>query len=286
MAGAVALATCLEYPEGSQCEYLFVEALERRGISAVLAPWNGAQDRFRDAPLVLLRGCWDYHGAPAAFLDWIARLQEAGVRIVNPPEIVRWNFDKAYMLELQAAGLRTPRTAMVDPRNPDQIEREMHRLGLERAVLKPVFGQSGNHVTLLEPGRVDVPWAEALDADRAILQAFEADIAERGEVALVFFDGRFSHAARKSVRPGEWRVNAQYGGGYEAVRVSKPVIEAAETAIRHAPVAPTYARVDGIVRGDTLLIMELELIEPGLYFDADDDAADRFADAVTGLLNG
>ena len=286
MTGAVALATCLEHPEGSQCEYLFVEALERRGIPAVLAPWNGAQDRFRDASLVLLRGCWDYHRTPAAFLDWIAQLEGAGIRIVNPPEIIRWNFDKAYMLELQAAGLQTPKTAIVDPRDPDQIEKEMHRLDLDRAVLKPVFGQSGNHVTLLEPGRTDVSWAEALDVDRAILQAFEADIAERGEVALIFFDGRFSHAARKSVRPGEWRVNAQYGGGYEAVRVSEAVIEAAEAAIRHAPAAPTYARVDGIVRDDSLLIMELELIEPGLYFDADDDAADRFAGAVTGLLDG
>lgn len=286
MAGAVALATCLDYPEGSRCENLFVEALERRGISAALAPWNGAQDRFRDAHLVLLRGCWDYHRAPAAFLDWLAQIEEAGIRVVNPPEIVRWNFDKAYMLELQAAGLPTPKTAMVDPRDPMQIEWEMRRLGLDRAVLKPVFGQSGNHVTLLEAGRIDVPWAEALDADRAILQAFEADIAERGEIALVFFEGRFSHAARKFVRPGEWRVNAQYGGDYQAVRVSKPIIDAAEAAIRHAPAAPTYARVDGIVRGDSLLIMELELIEPGLYFDADNDSADRFADAVAGLLDG
>ena len=47
-----------------------------------------------------------------------------------------------------------------------------------------------------------------------------------------------------------------------------------------ASVPPLYARVDGIVDGDTLILMELELIEPTLYLDTDAQAADRLADAL------
>jgi hypothetical protein len=41
-----------------------------------------------------------------------------------------------------------------------------------------------------------------------------------------------------------------------------------------------YARVDGVITGDTLLLMEVECIEPRLYFGMCPDSYERFAAAV------
>jgi hypothetical protein len=43
---------------------------------------------------------------------------------------------------------------------------------------------------------------------------------------------------------------------------------------------PLYARVDGIMRGDEFLLMELELIEPNLFLELRDGSAGILANAI------
>lgn len=279
----VVIATCLDWPNPSRSETLFVEALKSRGHDVVAAPWNGEQAPFAGAELVLLRACWDYHRAPDRFLEWLDGLEAAGTRVANPPALVRWNFDKGYLLNLEHAGVTIPGTLVVDPKDQAAIRDAMAGRGWDKAVLKPVSGQSGFGVQLLDLAAGDWP-DPGIVTDRALLQEFQADIGAAGETALIFFGGRFSHAARKLIRPGEWRANSQYGAGWEPVSPSPDVIRAAAAALAAAPEPPLYARVDGIVRGDTLTVMELELIEPGLYLDTDAAAADRFVDAIEAWL--
>ena len=45
-----------------------------------------------------------------------------------------------------------------------------------------------------------------------------------------------------------------------------------------------YARVDGCVIGGALHLMELELLEPGLFLSLHPEAAGRFAAAIAGAL--
>jgi hypothetical protein len=45
-----------------------------------------------------------------------------------------------------------------------------------------------------------------------------------------------------------------------------------------------YARVDGIVRSGTLVVMELELLEPALFFDVAPGAATTFCERVMELM--
>jgi hypothetical protein len=45
-----------------------------------------------------------------------------------------------------------------------------------------------------------------------------------------------------------------------------------------------YARVDGYLHNDRLVLMELELIEPQLYLDLEPEAPSRFAGAIAAAL--
>ena len=58
----------------------------------------------------------------------------------------------------------------------------------------------------------------------------------------------------------------------------------AEAALRAAGRRTLYARVDGCVMDGVLRLMELELLEPGLFLGTDPAAAGRFADAVVDVM--
>ena len=63
------------------------------------------------------------------------------------------------------------------------------------------------------------------------------------------------------------------------------MISSASSILRHvSAVAPLYARVDGIVTNDRFVLMELELIEPSLFFRHSGPSADAFAKELAGRL--
>ena len=289
---AVALATCAAYPEPSTDAPLR-EALAARGHAVFSAPWNGDQEPFECADLVVLRACWDYHENPSAFLSWLDALEAGGVRLLNDYGVVRWNFDKRYLAALHAAGVPCVPTIEVDAQNEAEARARMRALGWRRAVRKPVHGQSGHGVELLS---IDEPWSAANFEGAALLQPFQEDICESGETLLVFVEGRFSHAIRRELPKGEWRSNSRFGARRIAVDVSDAVIRSGvEILERGLAVAgtfadvdevPLYARVDGLVRDDALVLMELELIEPALGFEVAPEGASRLARAICDRMAG
>jgi glutathione synthase/RimK-type ligase-like ATP-grasp enzyme len=90
----------------------------------------------------------------------------------------------------------------------------------------------------------------------------------------------FSHGLRRVPSPGEFRVNSQYGGRMEAADLSPEVVAQMRAVIALLPAAPLYARVDGIVRAGQLVVMEVEVNEPGLGMHLAPGSADRLAQAL------
>ena len=299
------LSTCVEDPKLHVSDALLAKVLEQRGHLVETVSWNGPERfDYSHVDAVVLRANWDYHEEPQAFLAWLDCLDERGVRVLNDTALVRWNFDKRYLVELQAklragssdtevdgeggtAGgrLRVPEVHVVDQHDPEGIVALMVRLGWEEAVLKSLSGQSGYHCERICRDSPEA-WeaaARAIPTEAALLQAYQPEISTLGETVFVFFSGEFSHAVRRVVAAGEWRANSRFGAVKEAVVSPSPLlVEQARRVLQFAPTSapPLYARVDGIAHGDTLTLMELELIEPALYMETDAGAADRFADAL------
>jgi hypothetical protein len=62
---------------------------------------------------VVLRSTWDYHQRIAEFLAWIDRMEAQGVRLWNPPAVLRWNTDKRYLARLSHPHLSPPPTEIL-----------------------------------------------------------------------------------------------------------------------------------------------------------------------------
>lgn len=282
----VALATSAAYATLAPDDRPLAAALDRRGIEAVPAVWDDAAVAWRDFDAVVVRSCWDYHHRPDRFAAWVSWIERLGVPLWNPPAVLRWNADKRYLRELEARGVRVVPTAWIEPGGETTLAALLRERGWTDAVVKPAVSASahGTWRTALASADADEARFRAAARERLLVQPFVREVAESGEWSLVFFGGRFSHAVLKRPRAGDFRVQAEHGGEHRLLPADPGLVREAEAVLAAAPPGWLYARVDGCVVGGRLCLMELELLEPMLFLEAEPLAAERFADALVAAL--
>ncbi len=285
----IALATCAEYPRLCDDDRALLPALTGVGLAAEIRDWRGTED-WGAFDAVLLRSTWDYFERPAEFLAWLASLERAGVRCFNEPALVRWNADKRYLRDLAAKGVATVETLWFEPGpgvTAASVAARVAAQGWDDVVVKPAVSAGAWRTHRLR--RADLPGAgaildEVLAAGALLVQPFLPEVVVDGEHSLLFFDGEFSHAALKRAKAGDYRVQWTHGGTQVAEAVSADLVRQARAVLDAAPSPGLYARVDGIVRDGRFILMELEQIEPYLFFGQAPDACGRLARALRARL--
>ncbi len=250
--------------------------LAELGWAVEHVPWRqtGGWERY-DA--VVIRSTWDYHKHPGEFLAVLEEIGRSGSRLANPLELVRWNARKTYLRDLEARGLPVVPTVWDRSRHSDLFG----ELDADEIVIKPVISASAFHTYRL---RRDDGWSgemEAAFSGREVMaQPFLRSIVEEGEYSLFYFGGELSHAVLKSPKEEDFRVQEEHGGLILPVDPPAPLVELGHRIVESLPVPPLYARVD-LARLDSgnYALMELELIEPSLYFRTDPESPRRFARA-------
>lgn len=267
----VALATCRPLPEPDPDEPLLLDALRARGADPVLAAWDDPDVDWRSFDLTVVRSTWNYHLAPDAFLRWIDRAP----RLVNPAAALRWNVHKRYLADLEARGVPVVPTAHL----PRGDARRLADFPWDTAVIKPAISAGSFETIRVGPAdraRGDAHLARLLAGRDVLVQPYLASVERRGERALVWIDGAWTHAVRK---------NPRFGADAESVSPALPIDPDerafADRVLAAAPRGLLYARVDlALDDAGALRLMELELIEPSLFLLQFPPALNRLADAI------
>ncbi|MEM7224878.1 MAG: hypothetical protein AAF495_18000 [Pseudomonadota bacterium] len=253
-------------------------AFAARGAHAERVPWRPEGRDWSRFDLVLVRSTWDYIDALPAFLDRLAEIERAGCRLLNPRQTIAWNASKAYLAELEQAGVGIVPTAFLAP--GQALDGALARLGPAPGgyVVKPLVGVGGFGVErAADPAAV----ATRLTSGSAIAQPFLEAVAREGEWSFVFGAGRFLYAALKTPKSGDFRVQVMYGARTLAKVPAPADLAAAQACYRDLPVAAPFARIDMARMEDgRLALMEAELIEPQLYFADVPEAAGLVAGAA------
>jgi glutathione synthase/RimK-type ligase-like ATP-grasp enzyme len=283
----LAVVTCAEYPDLCDDDRRLVSALADAGVDAAPVVWD-REARWPRYDGALLRSPWDYFLALPAFLAWLDGLARAGVPCWNDPALVRWNADKRYLRALEARGVPTVPTLWFDaPPAPADLAARVADAGWDEVVVKPTVS-AGAWRTVRCSARdlraTTLPPLPSSGGAGWMVQPFLPEIVTDGELAFVFVEGAFSHAVRKEPKAGDFRVQWTHGGRETPVAASLALVAQAAAALAAAPDAGLYARVDGVVRDGRLWLMELELIEPYLYFGHEPTAAPRLAAALARRL--
>lgn len=273
----------------------FLEAAFAGRAPAEIVIWDDPSVDWSKYDAVVIRSTWDYSFRLAEFSTWL-RDVEASTRLLNAAGTVLWNLDKAYLGVLAAGGVPVVETKYVD--TLAGFDDALAALAARQIVVKPTVS-AGSDLT----GRFAYadPAARAL-AERILargkqimLQPYYQSVTENGEIAVVHLNGEFSHAFRKGplLEVGGGFLGGDYTEVVEPVRPTAAVLAAAEAALDRyqdlTAVDPVlagtepllYSRVDLIMADDGQpRVLELELIEPSLFFETDDRAPDRFVGAV------
>lgn len=288
---AVAIVGCRELIGLDGDWPLLHDSLAALGVRSVQVAWDDPAVDWSTYPLAVVRGTWDYVTQPGDFRNW-ARRVDAVSSLVNPLRVIEWNLDKRYLADLSTDGVATVPTQWVEP------EDEWTPPG-EEFVVKPSISGGAKDTARYRPAVAEEPAAAQAHVSRlqregrtVMVQPYLAAVDAEGELAMIFFAGKFSHAVRKGplLQPGAGVVERLW----ETETLTPATPSAGQRATAEATVAqmadqfgaaPTYCRVDLVSGpGGDPWVLEVELIDPALFLDLTLGAADRFAAAITAVL--
>ena len=272
-------------------EEFLLPALRAAGADPVVVVWDDPTPDWATFDVVVLRSTWDYTMRRDEFLAWVAAT-DAVTRLRNRPDVVRWNSDKVYLRDLVGYGLPVVPTEFFVPGDrpalPDGVP----------FVVKPTVSAGSRNTARYAPEEQDIAHRHArrlLDQGRTVMvQPYVASVDERGETALVFIGGRYSHAVTKDALlvPGE-RANEDKLFATEKLHAVEPsgaeraVAEAVLDALPFPRSDLLYARVDLVLGADGApAVLELELVEPSLMLpQAPPGVADALAGAIVAVAS-
>ncbi|MDT8410760.1 MAG: hypothetical protein RQ741_14285 [Wenzhouxiangellaceae bacterium] len=259
------------------------DALIDAGAAVSRMDWADRAVDWARFDAIVIRQTWDYFERLEEFLGWLDRV-EVMTRLINPAAVIRWNCDKRYLVDLIDSGVPTVPTVVIERRSqaPD-LAGLLEQHGLTEAVIKPAVSGAGRETYRLDradAGASSALWQRLVAQEDMLLQPFMPAIVEHGEVSLIVIDGKVTHAVRKIAAAGEFRVQDDHGGSVHRHTPTDAEALVAQRALAAVPGDVAYARVDLVGTPDTPAVMELELIEPELFFRNCHAAAAALAGAV------
>jgi hypothetical protein len=279
----VALATCADLPDLDADDALLLPALAERGLHARPVVWNDPLMDWSIPKLTVIRSTWDYHHQRAAFLSWaehISRLHD----LWNPLALLRWNTHKCYLHDLAQQGIPIVPTLWLKQGTRTNLSSLMAQHGWQEVVIKPAVSASAYATILVTAGDVQGGQSHLdhfLSTHDMLIQPFLSTVVSSRERSLIFIDGECTHAIERMPA-----LDLEPSAQDRLITPQAEELLLARKILRLLPVPPMYARIDLIHdEGGDLRLMELELVEPGLWLSFTPYSVQLFADAIARKVN-
>jgi len=262
---------------------LVYHALEKLGLKTLRLAWDDSFFDWSTTKSVVFRTTWDYFDRFDEFSKWLETVSKQ-TTLFNSEAIIRWNIDKHYLLDLQNNGVHIAKSHFIEQGAKVTLEQLHHILNWNETVLKPCISGSARHTYKLNPNNLkdhETIFQELITNEAMMLQPFQYNIVEKGEISMMVFNGTFTHAILKKAKAGDFRVQDDFGGSVHNYSPTIEEIEFAETTVQACNELPIYARVDIFEDNDgEIALSELELIEPELWFRHYPEGAHLLAEGI------
>lgn len=259
--------------------------LQKKGVDVVSVIWNDNQVDWADFQVAVIKSPWDYHNHLSDFLSWLMSLEALKVTVLNPIEVIKWNSHKKYLKDLAQKGLRVIPSAYLQ-RGSSFENDYFEAFTTAELVAKPCISAGAQNTIRLNKANYNSSREQLdklLEEGDYIVQPFIKEIKE-GEWSFVFFNGVYSHCALKIPRQDDFRVQHYHGGTISYPKPHTEHIAQAGEYIKHVPGLTLYARVDGVIIDNKFWLMELELIEPYLFLNNDENLLENYYQVLLACL--
>lgn len=248
--------------------------------------WKKENVNWSQFDVVIIRSPWDYQQDANAFIHRLEEIQSSS-RLLNDLNTVKWNISKTYLKDVQKAGIDIVPTIFSNHLDQTLLDTAFEQFHCDELIIKPVISANADDTFRLSKILTDREFTDyqAVFLDREfMLQPFISNIMDEGEYSLFYFGNQFSHAIKKVPKSGDFRVQEEHGGQLFSVQPDKELLQIAEKTLSSIPSKTLYARLDYVRYQHQYVAMELELIEPSLYFNMDEGSPRRFVDAMVAMM--
>lgn len=260
---------------------LLVEPLSRRGWSVNMVSWRNREIDWNAFDAVIIRSPWDYQQDASLFMKVLEEIDRSSARLENALDLVRWNIDKTYLKELEEKGILIVPTIWGEHLKNNQLPEAFEQFSNQELIIKPTISANADDTFRVKRDLDPEVEAEILCTFHSrsfMIQPFMKSIIAEGEFSLFYFGGEYSHSILKTPGKGDFRVQEEHGGILTSVEPETKLLQRAKQTMASLEPQPLYARADFVRTADNdFALMELELIEPSLYFNMDPDSPGRFA---------
>ena len=274
-------------------DQLLQSALENEGLRVCRKAWDDPNFDWSRARALLFRATWDYFDRIEEFQQWFEKVRNR-VPLINPAELIEWNLDKHYLLDLQDKGIPLPPTLLLEKGSPKSLSeqyKDLLKLGLKEkaCVLKPCISGGARHTYLIKEDEIhkyESIYQELIEKESLLLQEFQRNVPIEGERSYMIFGNEYSHAVLKKAKSGDFRVQDDFGGSLHPCQPSPEEKKLALQVVKACPAEALYARVDLFKDNyNQWSLAEIELIEPELWFRMDQHSSTHLARTVNQYLN-
>lgn len=278
----IALLTCQSLPNLTVSDQLLIPALAKKNIVASAVIWDDKSINWLDFDYLIFRNTWDYYEKQLEFDNWLFEIEKLGIKTLNSIEIINQNKHKFYLKDIEKKGIKIIPTVFIDKTQNLNL-RNIIPKNWSKAVIKPAYS-GGSYQTKLfdisEIENINNQYLSIAAEKELLLQEFIPEIKTLGETSFIFFNKKFSHAVNKKLVNDDFRIQEQFGGIYTLINEYPEIVNKAQKIVNTFSEKLLYARVDGIIIENELHLMEIECLEPDLYFNLAENSINRFADAI------
>lgn len=268
--------------EGFDCyDHLLYKPLKQLGWSVDEVSWRNKEVDWNQYEAVIIRSPWDYQKDAEAFLRVLQNINQSSAVLENKMDLVEWNIEKTYLRDLENEGIEIVPTLWPEKFGPEEADHFFSDLATPQIVIKPTISAGADNTFWLKETikEQDFDRLSRIFKDRPFMvQPFMPQIVEEGEFSLFFFGESYSHTILKTPQADDFRVQEEHGGTLAKIEPEEELLASARQLLTILDPLPLYTRVDYVrTSTNSFALMELELIEPSLYFNMDPKSPQRFA---------
>jgi glutathione synthase/RimK-type ligase-like ATP-grasp enzyme len=268
-------------------DQMLFEPLKVVGWLAEEVSWRKPDVNWNDYDAVVIRTTWDYQDDVEGFLACLQRIEASTAVLQNSLKIVEWNISKSYLNDLQNQGINIVPTLWFDSFSLTELQAGFSHFDTPEIVIKPLISAGADHTyrLTLKNLKEQAEGLKTVFAQRQfMLQPFLPGIIDEGEYSLFYFAGHYSHSILKQPQSGDFRVQEEHGGQLKSIQPCEDMLTTARHCLAALPADVLYARIDLVRHNNEFAVIEIELIEPSLYFNMDAESPHRFVDAFVEML--
>ncbi|MCH1414687.1 MAG: hypothetical protein L7U57_05810, partial [Glaciecola sp.] len=262
------------------------------GVHVDVISWHANDIDWSKYDAVIVRSTWDYQEHADAFVDKLIEISKHDTVLINPLSLMQWNISKRYLQTLQTQGITIIPSVFFDSVSISDIYAQFAHFDTQEIIIKPLISANSDntfrldHIGLMTQAG---PLSNIFSSTPCVIQPFLDSVINEGEYSLFYFNGEYSHTIKKVPKSGDFRVQEEHGGELMTVTPDELQLSAAAKVLAALPEKSLYARVDLIrnpraLKDDIWQLMEVELIEPSLYFNMDEASPERFVQATLNYI--